>query len=205
MLEAGDLGAAVPGCGDWTLRDLPNHRGDIHRWARAQVLGAPDGGHRAPARRAELVGWFREGADDLRATLDAVDPDTPCATLADPPAARFWMRRQAHETSLHRGDAECSQGGPAGPDAAPFDATPFDATAFDDTAFDAELALDGVDEVLTTTLPRQLCLGRMPPPARPVRFSVPDGATWLIGDPRVEDRPGVSVERGRRSSVRRSR
>ncbi|WP_258308381.1 maleylpyruvate isomerase N-terminal domain-containing protein [Streptomyces sp. NWU339] len=34
-----DLGASVPHCGEWTLRDLAEHTGRGNRWAAAAITG----------------------------------------------------------------------------------------------------------------------------------------------------------------------
>ena len=41
-LAGGDLQAAVPTCPDWTLADLVEHTGFVHRWQTAAVRDAPD-------------------------------------------------------------------------------------------------------------------------------------------------------------------
>ena len=81
--ERAGLGAAVPPCAPWQVKDLLRHTGYIHRWAarhlserperviggtgEAEILagGAPD---------AELAGWFRAGHAALVRTLSTADP-----------------------------------------------------------------------------------------------------------------------------------
>jgi uncharacterized protein (TIGR03083 family) len=158
-LETGDLDAAVPDCPGWTLTDLAHHLGGVHRWARTAVVEGRSGQKTfdAPADREALVGWFRDGATALADTLRASDPATPCWTIGtDPHVAGFWFRRQAHETVLHARDAGA---------AAPLDPT---------------LALDGVDEVVTMFLPRQLRLGRTAPLAAALALTPDEGGRWLL-------------------------
>lgn len=38
----GDLGASVPSCPEWMLRDLTAHLGGVRRWARTAVLRDTD-------------------------------------------------------------------------------------------------------------------------------------------------------------------
>ena len=114
------LDASVPSCPGWQLRDLLRHTGDVHRWAarfvaeqlpgpvprltQAQQLagGPPD---------AELTGWFRDGHAALVATLRSADPGVCAwAFLPAPSPLAFWARRQAHETTIHRIDAELAAG-----------------------------------------------------------------------------------------------
>jgi uncharacterized protein (TIGR03083 family) len=74
---------------------------------------------------------------------EATDPDAPCGSLGPKlGTARFWFRRRAHEHAVHAYDAQVTVGA-AG-------------------TIDAALALDGIDEVVTVFLPRQVRLGRIP-------------------------------------------
>ncbi|MGN6606621.1 MAG: maleylpyruvate isomerase family mycothiol-dependent enzyme [Jatrophihabitans sp.] len=122
---------------DWTVREVVAHVGGVHRWA-ADVVGerrtstdtelgravgttAPDD--------AELLDWFTAGAAFLLETLRATPAGVSLPTFL--PAAsplEFWVRRQAHETAIHRVDVESAAG----------DVTPF-ATRF---------AEDGLAELL---------------------------------------------------------
>lgn len=164
VLETGDLDAPVPACPGWTLTDLTAHLGGVHRWARGAILTGPGPDeHPIPAGRDAIVAWFAEGAAALHQTLSEADPDAPCWAFADPKVVGFWMRRQAHETCVHRWDAESSQGTP-GP-------------------IDGALALDGVHEVADMFFPRQVQLGRIPPLQRSLRLSPDEGdARTLAGD-----------------------
>lgn len=163
VLEAGDLDAPVPACPGWTLNDLTAHLGGVHRWADAILTVAGPGTYPAPDGREAIASWFAEGADALHSTLANLDPSAPCWAFAEPKAVQFWMRRQAHETLVHRWDAEASQGAP-GP-------------------IDASLALDGLHEAVDMFFPRQVSLGRIPPLQRSLLLA-PDGgaARTLAGD-----------------------
>lgn len=162
------LDAAVPTCPDWRVGDLLRHMGDVHRWAAAHVAQR----RREPIRDAKgvaevagplpdddhLLDWFREGHADLVRTLETADPDVECWTFLPAPSARaFWARRQAHETTIHRADAESPSGS----------FTPA-STAF---------AVDGIDELLLGFL------GRGPAPSGDLRTisvrPVDDDSRWL--------------------------
>jgi uncharacterized protein (TIGR03083 family) len=120
------------------------HLGEVHRWATAVItsgamkLGDVPGDTLGPLPEpADTIDWFCRGAITLRETLDSADPSFEYAAfLADPaaPRVRFWARRQAMETSVHRVDAESALGRC--------------------TALSPEVALDGIDEFLTGFLPR---------------------------------------------------
>ncbi|MDQ0797917.1 maleylpyruvate isomerase family mycothiol-dependent enzyme [Streptomyces sp. B1I3] len=126
--------APVPTCPGWRVRDLLRHTGTVHRWATAFVAE----GHRThrPAGGEpdldgdELVGWFAEGHGLLVDALRTAPPGLECwAFLPAPSPLAFWARRQAHETRIHRVDAETARGGPL-------------------TPVDAPHAVDGIDELL---------------------------------------------------------
>jgi uncharacterized protein (TIGR03083 family) len=141
--EAG-LAAAVPSCPGWQVRDLVRHQAYVHDWAvrhvrdqasqiiddgitEADLLGA------GPAD-AELVAAYRTGHAGLVRVLRDADPDLACATfMAAPSPLAFWARREAHETAIHRFDAQAAR--PGGPPGA-------------GVAFDPAFANDGIDELI---------------------------------------------------------
>lgn len=137
-LQAGP-DADVRTCPGWDVHELVQHTGRVHRWATTIVADrrdAPPGGSRhieVPAGRQsadELARWFADGAAVLATAIDTADPELACWTFLPSSSPReFWARRQAHETAMHRVDAEIAAGG------AP-------------TPFDAEFAADGADERL---------------------------------------------------------
>lgn len=141
--EQAGLTAPVPACPGWQVRDLVRHQAYVHGWAarhvreqlpevideadEAAVLGGgpPDG---------ELIEAYRAGHAALVAVLRDADPDVACAAfLPAPSPLAFWARRQAHETAIHRFDAQA-----AAPGGAP---APAD-------AFEPAFAGDGVDELI---------------------------------------------------------
>jgi len=137
--ERAGLAVSVPSCPGWQVRDLLRHQGYVHRWATRYVaeglLAAVPGATEAEILaggppEAELLSWFRAGHAGLVAALTAADPDLTCWTFLPAPSARaFWARRQAHETAIHRVDAELAAGAPV-------------------STFGAEFAADGIDELI---------------------------------------------------------
>jgi uncharacterized protein (TIGR03083 family) len=136
--------APVPACPEWRVRDLLAHLGFVHRWATGYVAegrteatsepGEEEIIRLAPADES-LVGWFRDGHARLVSVLAAADPAVRCWTfLPAPSPLAFWARRQAHETAIHRADAQLAVAA-ARPGA-------------DLDPFPAGLAADGVDELL---------------------------------------------------------
>lgn len=158
VLRTTEPDASVPGCPGWALRDLAGHLGGVHRWATWVVRadGSPQQAVEVPADE-QLADWFTAGARDLLAALRAAGPDGACWTFGGPGQAAFWARRQAHETAVHRVDAQRAAGL--------------------DHPLDPELADDGIAEVLEVMLPRQIALGRIPEPTT--------GVTLVTGESRL--------------------
>lgn len=133
--------AEVPTCPTWTVRKLLAHQGMVHRWARANLLGLdchPPSWTAEGQQVADPVAWLLEGAEAVMTTLGEVPDDVRADVfLKDAPAPRvFWARRQCHETTIHAVDALAASLGrlPTAPE-----------TDF----VNPEVALDGIDEVLT--------------------------------------------------------
>jgi uncharacterized protein (TIGR03083 family) len=127
----------VPSCPGWTVHDLSEHLGTIHRWAEHLVrVEAPK---RVPPGELDLElspvnpDWLRRGGAVLVTTLRASNPDAPMWAWGADQHVRFWSRRQLHETMVHRLDLELAAG----------------TTAF----VEPEVASDAIDEFLVN-LPR---------------------------------------------------
>lgn len=131
-----DPGLPIPSCPEWTLRQLAAHVGRVHRWAAEIVRTrsaagipfnqAPDGTF--PDSAAERAAWLTAGADRVVAAI-ADAGSAHVWAFGSPAPASFWARRQAHETMMHRADAELAVGR--------------------EVALDPVLAVDGIDEWLT--------------------------------------------------------
>lgn len=129
--------APVPTCPGWTTGDLVRHTSTFHRWAArivAEPLPGPVPEDPMPQEPTgpDLLPWFRDGHGTLVRTLRAADPGLDCWVFLPgaPSPLTFWARRQAHETAVHRVDAEAARGGELSP-------------------LDADFATDGIDELLT--------------------------------------------------------
>jgi uncharacterized protein (TIGR03083 family) len=130
--ETAGLNTPVPSCPGWTVADLVEHTGEVHRdkerIVRPRLQEAPTEPIPGAGDR-DLLEWYREGLDLLMAALIAVDPADPVYTWHKPDqTSGFWMRRMAHETLIHRIDAELAAG--------------------DVTEVDDGLGADGSDEIL---------------------------------------------------------
>ncbi|MFN8157275.1 MAG: maleylpyruvate isomerase family mycothiol-dependent enzyme [Candidatus Nanopelagicales bacterium] len=119
LAAATDLGADVPGCPGWTVRDLLSHVLGVYRHKNAafDAGSSPDGpedGWGALAEGDDPVALVRAEAGVLRAHLDR-DPSTPAWSWWPPEqTVGFWQRRMAQETAVHRWDAESAAYGPDG-------------------------------------------------------------------------------------------
>src|SRR5205807_7506364 len=60
-----------------------------------------------------VLAWFDRSLERLAATLRATDPDEPVWSWSADRRAGFWLRLLAHETALHRWDAQLAHGEPA--------------------------------------------------------------------------------------------
>ncbi|WP_328723252.1 maleylpyruvate isomerase family mycothiol-dependent enzyme [Streptomyces sp. NBC_00247] len=158
--------APVPTCPGWRVRDLLRHTGTVHRWATAFVV---EGHTHYVAEQdepdldgEELLGWFGEGHRTLVAALEAAPRDLACWTFM--PAASgsaFWARRQLHETTVHRLDAESALGTPYSP-------------------VDTVRALDGIDELLVGFHARAKSRVRTEAPRTLRVHAVDADAAWTV-------------------------
>ena len=105
-----DGAAPVHSCPGWSVLDVAEHLGTIHRWADELVQRRS--GDRIPRPALELregdvsPAWIREGGHRLVATLRAANPDDTMWAWGVDQHVRFWSRRQLHETLVHRMDIE---------------------------------------------------------------------------------------------------
>ncbi|WP_405935580.1 maleylpyruvate isomerase family mycothiol-dependent enzyme [Streptomyces sp. NBC_00726] len=173
--EAGS-GTPVPTCPGWRVRDLLRHTAMVHAWAAAFVREGhtsyvPDGGE-PELDGPELVAHFREGHRRLVETLENAPQDVACwSFLPAPSPLAFWARRQAHETTIHRVDAESARGGELSPVAPAH-------------------ALDGIDELLRGMHSRPKSRVRTEAP-RTLRIRATDtDAVWTV---RLSAEPPVAV------------
>lgn len=143
----------VPTVPGWTVEHVVRHTGKVHQWVLAALREPAD----APLSAIRRSGDMPRGAQCLTAYREALDAlldefarragADPAPTMVGPGTASWWVRRQAHEVSVHRidvADALHAAGG-AGP-----------------VALDAEVAADGIDEWVSVFLRRLARGGRLP-------------------------------------------
>lgn len=159
------LDQPVPCCEGWKVRDVVAHTGVVHRhkdaivreqWADGQpdLEAAPDGDG--------LIAWFEAGAEQLVDLLAATDPTTPVWTWYEPDSTvGFWYRRMAHETLIHRVDAEQAHG--------------------EVSPIDPSLATDGIDEILRVFMADVPAWGSSTERERTIRLTAGD-RSWVLRD-----------------------
>jgi uncharacterized protein (TIGR03083 family) len=164
--QGAGLDAVVPTCPGWRVRDLLAHTGAVHHWAADYVLGVrtrpSDPDPAVPGEAEEPVEWYRAAHARLCAALEAAPAGLDCwSFLPAPSPLAFWARRQAHETTVHRIDAEAALGTPPAP-------------------VDAAFAADGVDELLTGFHSRPRSRVRTDRPRTLLVRSADTGHNWLV-------------------------
>ena len=173
VLQQDDVaGKPVPSCPDWDLEKLAGHLGRVHRWVTAMVrtqsaerLDFPPRPERVDAQ------WFEEGVTELTAALEEAGPDVAMWTFpGGGGTSRFWFRRQAEETAVHRWDAQLAVGDPQ--------------------PIETEVALAGIDELMDVFFAsRKVELGGT------VQFDAIDSphGQWLVAN---DDDGGILVGHG---------
>ena len=184
------LGAPVPTCPGWTVRALVAHQGMVHRWAAGCLRGerADDDAcadvEREGLASPDLLAWLDEGAKDLLSTLAFAPADLDVwFFLKDSPGPRQgWARRQCHETTIHAVDAMAAARGSVPPAA--------------ETWIHAELAADGVDELLMGFVPRRRSGLELPEPRTVVVRTTDTRQAWTLraGDGRTTSSVGEPAE-----------
>lgn len=107
------LDAPVPSIPDWTVERVVRHLCRIHLWVAATFAADPTG---PPADVSTLrpvptgpdcLPAYRQALDDLLAEFDRLGPAAPAASfIGEAVDLAWWARRQAHEVSVHRIDAQ---------------------------------------------------------------------------------------------------
>lgn len=113
------LAAPVPSCPEWTVLDLVHHVSKIYLTVRSHVSrGVTSRPEDHPARElgelptgAAAVQWWTDEYEALLELFDTLDPQLAAWNWApQSKQASFWFRRMAHETAVHRWDAQTAVG-----------------------------------------------------------------------------------------------
>jgi uncharacterized protein (TIGR03083 family) len=155
--------ADVPTCEGWSLDDLVLHVADVYTFVtevlttrateRPERPGVPDG---------DPVEIFEAALDGVISALKDADDETPVWnwTQDEPHLAGFWARRMAHESSVHRFDAQAAHGVVQ--------------------PIDAELAEDGVDELIDVIAPRVYLRDDLTGPTGTITMVSSENGTWHL-------------------------
>ncbi len=141
LLDAarGNLDTPVPSCPEWNMSDLLGHLGEVHRFwnemAGRALTNPRDSEDHDPPEGVDLIEWFGEGPGLLVGTLADADLEQPMWSWSPVKKVGFVPRRMAQETAVHRWDAQNAVGDPSD--------------------IDADLAADGIDELMYVWLPAQ--------------------------------------------------
>lgn len=143
LVDRLDPDAEVPTCPGWTTRVLVEHVVSVSVFiedcCRAGPAAGPPVAKDPPAGWSAAASWWRDRWPGLVELFRSTPPSAPVwAPPGFAPRSSSWIRRQAHELAIHRLDAEHAAAGPA-------ETVP--------ALFDPQLAVDGVDELLTSLLP----------------------------------------------------
>ena len=112
-IRADALDHLVPGCPEWTLRELVRHLGVVQRfWARDVRRGADvepefDEGKPGPHEADDLAAWMRASTRELIDSLHDISWDTAAwVWWKEPRNVGAIARHQAQEAAVHRWDAQ---------------------------------------------------------------------------------------------------
>ena len=161
--------ARVPHCPGLTLGETVRHLGALYRASLSWITTGhkPVEWQREPGPEQSLLEFYRIGLRDVMSELAAHDPSDPCASWSKDKTYGFWIRRLAHETTIHRIDVQ-------------------GAATLPIAAVDDDVALDGADEVLTEWFVaklRMLGIRNTQDATLTVRCEGVDGG-WMVRAPR---------------------
>lgn len=163
-----DPAARVPGCPDWSVRDLVTHVGEVHRSWAAVVSAGPSAeppsadavGDTTP--HGDLLAWSAESTNVLLAALEAAgDPDRGCWTwwgaAGAPSTVGAVARHQVQEAAVHAYDAQEAAGHPE--------------------PLPRDVAIDGIGEFIEVSHGSS---GAWPHPPARVALHADEGSRWVI-------------------------
>jgi uncharacterized protein (TIGR03083 family) len=167
ILAAAQLGldAAVATCPGWDVEALVRHVNRVYTTA-AHVIS-----HRVtqrpeqfpPVADGDPIQVLESLLDELVTALQEADADTAVFVWTDKvePTAAFWARRMAHESSVHRFDAQIAHAMPQ--------------------PIDSELAADGLDEFIDVLTPMLYDRNGGTGPTGTVQLLSTDDVSWCLG------------------------
>lgn len=103
------LDDGVAACPGWTVADLLAHHAGVYRFATAQLRAEPGSDFvpfDPPEDDVPPLEMLAIAGEELLAALADTDPTEHRPNWSDAPDARFWFRRMANETAVHRVDVQ---------------------------------------------------------------------------------------------------
>jgi uncharacterized protein (TIGR03083 family) len=162
--------AVVSTCPGWDVQNLVRHLGRVYRMIAEALDRGPDAERPQPSSAPKefdaALAWWDEQLANLIIKLSTVDDDLPVWSFFPSGTPRAWTRRAAHETAIHRLDAEYALAG-LGTD------------RVHDLIFDPAFAADGVDEMLVLLSGVQDWTQRQSS-GRVLYHAADAGHTWLV-------------------------
>jgi uncharacterized protein (TIGR03083 family) len=110
-----DLKAPIPDCPGWDVETLVAHIAQVYTYVTQQARSAERLAMDPPVPEGEaILDFFAEAHAALLLVLKETPADAPAWnwSRSAPNTAAFWPRRMAHETSVHRWDAQSANGSP---------------------------------------------------------------------------------------------
>lgn len=138
LAQTADPATRVPACPEWDIEQLARHTALVYlQKAETIRTGVKPQGHWIPEDIRQLgpARMLETCYARLTGEFDSHQPSDPAESwVAEDQTVGFWIRRLTHETAIHRYDIE--------------------AALDDPQPIDTELAVDGIDEVLTVMFER---------------------------------------------------
>lgn len=172
----------IPDCAPWTTLDLLAHLGRVYAVVDDTVTERatqrlPPGPRAQPPETADLAAlldWFGHRRESMLRTLSDCDPLQPVWTWGPPGVNGFYIRRMAHETTVHLLDLDPERN-------------------LIESASDRDVLLDGIDEYFTVVLSGSLQRRGKPAPDGSLHLHCTDGpGEWLV---KVSDSGEIDVRR----------
>lgn len=173
--------AVVSSCPGWDVGKLVRHLARVYEMMSLALDLPPEGPGPQPSRPPDdfdaALSLWDENLGRLVHKFSTLDPEQAVWSFFPGGKVHNWVRRAAHETAIHRLDAELASAGVA-PD------------HVHDLLFAPPFAADGVDEMLSV-LTRAADWTRPHPTGRVLYHAADAGQAWL-----VIHRPGQPPEVG---------
>ncbi|GAA2818844.1 maleylpyruvate isomerase N-terminal domain-containing protein [Saccharopolyspora taberi] len=159
-------GVPVPTCEGWDVGKLVRHVARVYSMVDLSLDLEPDAERPAPAPVSEdfdeALAAFDRNLAVVAEKLSTMDPDRRVWSFFPGGTPVSWTRRMAHETAIHRLDAEHATG-----------------EHVRELLFDPRLAADGIDEMLALLLPLSDWSGSQHE-GRVLYHAADAGRAWLV-------------------------